>query len=116
MKSGIRTILPLITACALSACAPLPFGEPDPVLVSSTYLCDEGRTFTASFDPQGRKASLLVNGTTMILYRRDSADATAVFTGRGMKLNVSNDEPPVVWLEQNGIVHYRRCVQERKEG
>jgi hypothetical protein len=79
---------------------------------SSMYLCDEGRSFSASFDERGRKVSLMTEGRSRVLYRIKDSGETVRFAGQGYQLNVRNRPVPNLWVERGGIVFYKNCRQE----
>jgi hypothetical protein len=102
-------ILPSLCGCALN-----PLGEEDEaqVVVTSTYLCDEGRTFNAAFDPEGKKASILVEGENHLLYRVRGSKNPVIFTDGNFSLFARNKPSPTIWLEHGGVVVCRKCRQE----
>ncbi|NCC20827.1 MAG: hypothetical protein EOM26_00020 [Alphaproteobacteria bacterium] len=104
-------VLVLVLPLALPACSLLlPLEEDAAAPVSSTYLCEEGRTFNAYFDPEGRKVSLMFEGGSKLLYRQAGTDP-AVFATRGLSLRVRGEPSPSLWIERNGIAIYRNCSQ-----
>jgi hypothetical protein len=108
----------LVFALYLAGCSLLPLDmdeEDPPVPVTSTYLCAEGRSFNASFDPEGRRASLMIEGDRRLLYRIRSSRDPAVFTDGLFSLHARHKPDPTIWLERSGLVVYRNCRQETAE-
>ncbi len=112
----MKTLVLLVAAAAAPACTLLPLDpeeEKTKTPVSSNYLCDEGRSFNAVFDPEGRKVSVMIEGENRLLYRARNTKNPAVFTNGILSLHARRDPEPTIWLERNRLAIYRNCHQDK---
>ncbi len=114
MKTGISICFGMILM-TVSGCEILPLEEAPPVPVTSNYICAEGRSFNASFDPEGRRASVFIEGKRHLLYRIRNTKDPAVFTDGVLSLHAGRNPEPSIRLERAGLVIYRNCSQETGE-
>ncbi len=75
---------------------------------STTFLCDGGRQFVASFNTKATQATIMYEGKNRLLKKSGRQDSGLTFSDGVATLVIPEGQP--AWLEHEGVVSYQNCT------